>query len=105
VNRSGRQAIRAKVVIDATSNAVLVRQCSDALTSFKPGNKESSFTVIGEKLKEGDETVRGSQIPNVQFQSKFLQKIKNKRKKVTKQYSAYPYDATIELKEDTFRAR
>jgi len=105
VNRSGRQAIRAKVVIDATPNGVLVRQCPDALTPFKPGKKETSFTVIGEKLKDGDETVSGSQIPGVKFKSKFTQKIKKKKKNVTKEYSAYKYDATIELKEDTFRAR
>jgi len=107
VNRSGRQAIRAKVVIDATPNAVLVRQCSDKLTPFEPGKRTSSFTVIGEKLKEGGETVRGSQIPGVKFQSKVMQHTDGtrKQKQITKQYSAYKYDATIELKTDTFRAR
>jgi len=105
VNRSGRQAIRAKVVIDATPNAVLVRQCSGVLTPFEPGKMESSFTVIGETLKKGGKMLRGRKIPGVKFQSKFTQRIKNKRKKVTKQYSAYQYDATIELKEDSFRAR
>ena len=65
VNRSGRQAIRAKVVIDATPNAVLVRQLSGTLTPFEPGKRAGEFTVIGEHLQEGDETVRvaGSSIP------------------------------------------
>ena len=103
VNRSGRQAVRAKVVIDATPNAVLVRQCSGMLTPFEPGKKQGSFTVIGGSLKEGNETLRGEKVPNVKFQSKIRD---NKKKKwLTKNYSAYRYDASVELKADTFRER
>ena len=52
VNRSGRQAIRAKVIIDATPYAVLVRQLPNALTDFQAGEKQASFTVIGGELKK-----------------------------------------------------
>ena len=51
VNRSGRQAIRAKVIIDATPYAALVRQLPDVLTDFNAGKKRASFTVIGGNLK------------------------------------------------------
>jgi len=62
VNRSGRQAIRAKVVIDATPHAVLARQCPGLLTPFEPGARSSSFTVIGGALKAGDENLRGEKV-------------------------------------------
>jgi len=94
VNRSGRQAIRAKVVIDATPNAVLVRQCSGLLTPFEPGKKKGAFTVIGGSLKEGNETLRGERIGDWK-----------KNKGITRNYSAYRYDATVELEADTFRER
>jgi len=94
VNRSGRQAIRAKVVIDATANAVLVRQYPGLLTPFEPGKRTGSFTVIGGSLKEGDESIRGVKIGDWK-----------KNKGIISNYSAYRYDATVELKADTFRER
>ena len=102
VNRSGRQAVRAKVVIDATPNAVLVRQRPELLTPFGPGKKTASFTVIGGELNAGDESIRGEKVPGVNFQSKT--RGGKKKKQITKQYSAYKYDASLELKTDTFRA-
>jgi len=94
VNRSGRQAIRAKVVIDATANGVLVRQYPGLLTPFEPGKRAGSFTVIGGSLKEGDETLCGEKIGDWK-----------KNKGIISNYSAYRYDATVELKADTFRER
>ena len=107
VNRSGRQAIRAKVVIDATPHGVLVRQCSGTLSPFEPGKRAAEFTVIGEHLQAGDESVRGNQVPGVTFRSKVRPVVDGqvkKREQITKEYSAFTYDATIELKTDTFRA-
>lgn len=107
VNRSGRQAIRAKVVIDATPHGVLVRQCSGTLTPFEPGKRAAEFTVIGEHLQAGDESVRGHQVPGVTFRSKVRPVVDGqlkKREPIIKEYSAFSYDATIELKADTFRA-
>jgi flavin-dependent dehydrogenase len=102
VNRSGRQAIRAKVVIDATPNAVLARQCPGLLTPFEPGARSSSFTVIGGALKAGDENLRGEKVPAVKFQSKMRD---SKKKWATKNYSVYRYDATVALDADSYRAR
>ena len=60
VNRSGRQAIRAKVIIDATPYAALVRQLPDVLTDFNAGKKKASFTVIGGDLKKANDTIQVS---------------------------------------------
>jgi flavin-dependent dehydrogenase len=64
VNRSGRQAIRAKVIIDATENAVLARQSTAKFAPFKPGTKEFTFTVVGGDLKNDE---HGEQVSNVFF--------------------------------------
>jgi hypothetical protein len=89
VNRSGRQAIRAKVIVDATPYASLVRQLPDVLTEFKAGKKRASFTVIGGDLKKANDTIKGNQVPGVKY---------------SKDYPVYQYDAKIDLKEDTYRA-
>ena len=89
VNRSGRQAIRAKVIIDATPYAALVRQLPDVLTDFNAGKKKASFTVIGGDLKKANDTIQGKQVPDVKY---------------SKDYPVYQYDAKIDLKEDTYRA-
>ena len=106
VNRSGRQAVRAKVIIDATPHAVLVRQLPNILTDFQAGKKEASFTVIGGKLKKANETISGRQVQKVQFSSKYQVRKKGKKKEwVDKIYSVYHYDAKVDLKEDTYRER
>ena len=89
VNRSGRQAIRAKVIIDATPYAALVRQLPDVLTDFNPGKKQASFTVIGGGLQKANDTIQGKQVLDVKY---------------SKDYPVYQYDAKIDLKEDTYRA-
>ena len=89
VNRSGRQAIRAKVIIDATPYAALVRQLPDVLTDFNPGKKRASFTVIGGDLKKANGTIKGKQVPDVKY---------------SKDYPVYQYEVKIDLKEDTYRA-
>ena len=98
VNRSGRQAIRAKVVIDATANAVLVRQSAAQFAPFSPGTKEFTFTVVGGDVKNGE---HGKQVPNVLFESTIGQKPAN----VTKRYPVYEYTFPVEYRADTFRER
>ena len=104
VNRSGRQAIRAKVIIDATSHGVLVRQLPNVLTDFQAGEKGASFTVIGGDLKKANDTIQGKQVPGVLYSVKFPVKKKKKQEWVSKDYPVYQYDAKIDLKEDTYRA-
>ncbi|MCH2209556.1 MAG: FAD-dependent oxidoreductase, partial [Lentisphaerales bacterium] len=105
VNRSGRQAIRAKVIIDATPHAVLIRQLPNVLTDFQAGEKQASFTVIGGDLKKANETINGKQIPNLQFSSKFTVRKKKKRESISKNYSVFHYEAKVDLKEDSYRER
>lgn len=104
VNRSGRQAIRAKVIIDATPHAVLIRQLPNVLTEFKAGEKQASFTVIGGDLKKANETISGKQVPNLQFSSE--REVRKNKKKVwvsNKNHNVYHYDAKVSVKSNTYR--
>ena len=51
VNRSGSQAIKAKVVIDGTSQALLARQAGAKFRAFVPGETEFRFVVVGGTLQ------------------------------------------------------
>jgi flavin-dependent dehydrogenase len=53
VNRSGSQAIKAKVVIDGTCQALLARQAGAKFRAFVPGEKEFHFVVVGGALQSG----------------------------------------------------
>jgi 2-polyprenyl-6-methoxyphenol hydroxylase-like FAD-dependent oxidoreductase len=57
VNRSGRQAVRARAVIDATSFAVLARQSGAAFRDFAPGVYELQFVVVGGTLQSAPDVV------------------------------------------------
>ena len=104
VNRSGRQAIRAKVIVDATPYATLARQLPNVLTDFKAGNKKASFTVIGGDLKKANQTIQGKQVPDVQYSAKFRDRKNKKQEWISRDYPVYQYDAKIDLREDTYRA-
>ncbi len=47
VNRSGRQAIKAKTIIDATPRASLVRMAGTQFTAYPSGKQEFQFIVVG----------------------------------------------------------
>lgn len=53
VNRSGSQAVKAKVVVDATRHALLARQAGATFRAFEPGEKEFRFVVVGGELQSG----------------------------------------------------
>ena len=102
VNRSGRQAVRAKVIIDATENAILTRQTAAKFAPFKPGEKTFSYTVIGGDLKDAE---AGRRVSGVAFDS-FIKKGKGKKaRKERKTYSVYEYSFPMDYKADTFRER
>jgi len=52
-NRSGRQAIRAKVVIDGSRYAVITRQTIAKFRGFQPGKKTFRFIVVGGEMQSG----------------------------------------------------
>ena len=63
-DRSGRQAIRAKVVIDATSHGRIARLAGAEAEAFKPGPRTFSRVVLsGERPK--DPRVRVTQLPGI----------------------------------------
>jgi len=90
VNRSGRQAIRAKVIIDATPDAVLARQSAAPFEPFVPGPKQSRYIVVGGTLQAATNGVSGSQVPGVLYQTN---------------YPVFEYTATVQFDSDTFRSR
>jgi len=57
-NRSGRQAVRGKVVIDATDRAVVARLAGAEFRPFQPGPQGFRRVVIGGRMRSGD-GVRG----------------------------------------------
>jgi hypothetical protein len=50
-NRSGRQAIRCRAIIDATHVATVARLSGAKLTPFKPGKYDFSFVTVGSRLQ------------------------------------------------------
>lgn len=61
-NRSGNQAIRAKVIIDATHHATIARQAGIAFHPFKSGKHTFRFTVIGSNEKKDHAITRAEKI-------------------------------------------
>ncbi len=57
-NRSGRQAIRSRAVIDATHEATVAHCIGAERTAFRSGVQEFSFTVAGNAPKEAAEILR-----------------------------------------------
>jgi flavin-dependent dehydrogenase len=53
VNRSGSQAVKAKVIVDASSHAVIARRAGARFRQFVPGEKEFRFVVVGGELQAG----------------------------------------------------
>lgn len=52
-NRSGRQAVRAKVIVDATSQAAVARLAATAFRPFVPGPQTFTRVVIGGSARTG----------------------------------------------------
>ncbi len=52
-NRSGRQAILAKTIIDATPRAMTARMAGAQFGSYPTGMQPFKFTVVGNNLKQG----------------------------------------------------
>jgi len=106
VSRSGRQAIRAKVIIDATPDAVLTRQSSAEFEPFKPGPKQCRYAVVGGELQS---RAAGRQVSDVLFASSQMARLKSSDKKkwgkVTKRYPVFEYTLPVQHDSDTFRAR
>ena len=62
-NRSGRQAIRCKTIIDATHSALVAQMLGCRFTPFEPGNKIFNYTVVGNASKEAPEIQKAEVLP------------------------------------------
>lgn len=91
VNRSGRQAVKAKVVIDGSRHAVLARQMNAAFREFTPGKKTFQFIVVGGEMQLG-ENLLGRKL-NVTYDSPT-----SNRGSVVK-YPVYEYTVSIDMKD------
>ncbi|AQQ72294.1 putative FAD-binding dehydrogenase [Limihaloglobus sulfuriphilus] len=87
-NRSGRQAIKAKCVIDATMNASLCRAAEAEFTEFKPGKVDFTRYVVG------NEPVQNSSLS--------MQKMPMPVPGREEIYNALKYTAGFELEDDSF---
>lgn len=62
-NRSGRQAIRCKAIIDATHTASVAGLYGAERTPFTAGTQEFCFTVVGNTPKEAPEITGAEKLP------------------------------------------
>lgn len=90
-NRSGRQAVRCKAVIDATHEASVAAMCGVGKTKFKPGEQEFFYTVVGNQPKSAEGIVKAEVLP-------LPLKVKDKEHPVVR----YTYKA--DRKDDTYAA-
>lgn len=90
-NRSGRQAVKAKVVIDGSRYVVITRQTNAVLRGFAPGKKTFRFIVVGGEMQRG-ENLLGRKL-DVTYDSPTY-----KRGRVLK-YPVYEYTVSIDMKD------
>ncbi|MFA6562999.1 MAG: FAD-dependent oxidoreductase [Verrucomicrobiia bacterium] len=97
VNRMGRQAVRAKVVIDATEQGVVARMAGVKFSEFKSGRETLQWVTIAEEAHIG---ACPRQLP---FPVTVLDM---KGQRVTKQKASwFVYDLYVQLPDDSWPAR
>lgn len=89
-NRSGRQAIRAKVVIDATPRGQLARMAGAAFSRFPAGIQEFRHIVVGNQPKDIDGALRTELPAPVVFKDKT--------------YTAWEYALKINMPDDSWQS-
>ncbi len=91
VNRSGKQAIFAKVIIDATLHGVVAKMAGVKFTPFEPGTREFYRVVVGGKPENGE---------NIQLIKRQPQVVATGRKGET--YPVYEYKILVQLYDNSF---
>lgn len=89
-NRSGRQAIKAKIIIDATSRAMVSHLTNASFTSYPAGKQMFKFVVLGNNEKK---VMNGSSLV-------MPQPVKVKEK----EYKAIEYSLEIEMKDSSYES-
>lgn len=64
-NRSGRQAIVAKVIIDTTPRAMVARMAGAKFGAYPAGKQEFKFTVVGNDVKTNIPELKSKVFPDV----------------------------------------
>jgi len=103
VNRSGRQAALAKVVIDATKDAAIARQSDAKLEASGAGPRDLRMIVVGGELVEG-KGVKGRRLP-VLYRSPPRRPRKRKGTRGQQDYPVHQYTLRLEMPSDSFRAQ
>ncbi len=90
-NRSGKQAILAKVIIDATMHNVVAKMAGVKFTSFEPGTQEFYRVVVGGEPEKGE---------NIQLIKRQPPVVATGRKGET--YPVYEYKILVHLDDNSF---
>ena len=89
-NRSGRQAVKAKIIIDATPRAMVSRLSSAVFTPYPAGKQNFRFIVIGNNEKK--------------FPNGLSQLMPQPVIAKDKEYKAIEYSIDIEMKDGSFES-
>lgn len=89
-NRSGRQAIKAKVIIDATARGLIARLAGAHFSEYPSGKQEFRYIVVGNQPKN---------IPDAKVR-KLPQPVVFK----DKTYDAYEYTLLLEMQDDSWES-
>ncbi len=102
-NRSGRQAIVAKTIIDATPRALVARMAGANFEKYPEGKQEFKFTVVGNQIKNAEGLV--GKIHEEPLQIHFSSKgdaNDGSFQKADIQYKAIEYSIQIDMKDGSF---
>ncbi|MDB4582969.1 FAD-dependent oxidoreductase [Draconibacterium sp.] len=102
-NRSGRQAIVAKTIIDATPRALVARMAGAQFGSYPAGKQNFKFTVVGNQLKEKNGLT--AKVFDEPVQINFASSGTTGDQAFTKtniQYKAIEYSIKIEMKDGSW---
>jgi flavin-dependent dehydrogenase len=89
-NRSGRQAVKAKVIIDATTRGLVARLAGADFSEYPAGKQEFRFIVVGNEPKD---------IPNAKYRKLPQEVVFN-----DKTYDAYEYTLLLEMQDDSWES-
>ena len=92
-NRSGRQAIRGKIIIDATDRAIAARMAGADFTPYPSGPQKFKRIIVGGKPN--------AEAKDLGFKYTVLEKSKKSPKK---SYRVYEYDLEIPMKDGSFKS-
>lgn len=88
-NRSGRQAIRCKGIIDTTTTAAVAEMCGVPFTESKQTKQTFTYTVVGNNVKESPAITKAETLPFTFFSA-------------GKEYPVIRYTFDYELKDKSY---